>query len=286
MTQQQTSNNGNQPGRSWQPTRRQAVMGAGALAFVYFFQDGFKKIANDVKHSASLPPDSDKEPPRNRLVGPAATIPTALAQQVAVHIGKAMVDKIITDAGFKTGNAGLKKMGSTFTPEERREIEQKLLRAPATTLTTAFAKFSLAAPVIEELFFRSAPVTFINAWTKNPQWALGTIIAAGFAVAHNTYKDPNNGPNSLKLVGNWRFATDTVPLSHFIGGMFYWYLARYEGISHAALAHSLNNSVSFFDKARSAMQERRHVAAGETLDPGAAVFQLSMPMLPRAKAKS
>lgn len=88
-------------------------------------------------------------------------------------------------------------------------------------------------PIIEEALFRALPASFIDKNDKRNRWEIGIPTSLLFALAHNFKKEES---------GELQFAK-SVPTSQFMGGLFYWYLMREKGYSHATMAHSMNNAI-------------------------------------------
>jgi len=88
-------------------------------------------------------------------------------------------------------------------------------------------------PIIEEALFRALPSGFIDKNDKRSRWEIGIPTSLLFALVHNLKKEES---------GELQFAK-SVPISQFMGGLFYWYLMREKGYSHATMAHSMNNAI-------------------------------------------
>ena len=86
-------------------------------------------------------------------------------------------------------------------------------------------------PLFEEASFRLFPSLVIG--KKGKRWEVGVPISVIFALAHNLQKD--------KVSGGIKFNKEFVPLPQFLAGIYYWYLIRERGFSHAFLAHAFNN---------------------------------------------
>ncbi|MEK7074446.1 MAG: CPBP family glutamic-type intramembrane protease [Patescibacteria group bacterium] len=89
------------------------------------------------------------------------------------------------------------------------------------------------APVIEEAFLRALPSAFIDENDKKHRWDIGIPTSLLFALTHNFKKEESGELRFLKVV----------PINQFMGGLFYWYLMREKGYSHATMAHSINNAI-------------------------------------------
>ena len=94
-------------------------------------------------------------------------------------------------------------------------------------------KAGVLGPIIEEALFRALPAGFIDKNDKRSRWEIGIPTSLLFALAHN-FKEEESG--------ELQFAK-SIPISQFMGGLFYWYLMREKGYSHATMAHSMNNAI-------------------------------------------
>lgn len=92
----------------------------------------------------------------------------------------------------------------------------------------------ILGPVVEEALFRALPSRgLINKKDARHRWDIGIPTSLLFALGHNL---------KIEESGELRFIK-SVPVSAFMGGLFYWYLMREKGYSHAAIAHSMNNTI-------------------------------------------
>lgn len=95
-------------------------------------------------------------------------------------------------------------------------------------------------PIIEEIFFRAVPSEVLAGrkyrGSKEKRWEMGIPVSILFALAHNLEKD--------KLTDSMKLASfgEKIPLGQFIGGLFFWYLMREKGLSHAVIAHQVQNA--------------------------------------------
>lgn len=83
-------------------------------------------------------------------------------------------------------------------------------------------------PLIEEVLFRLIPAGF------GTDWSVGIPATIIFAGVHNIVEVDGKVVLDLK----------TIPVTQFMGGVFYWYLMKYKGLDHAILAHMQNNLVA------------------------------------------
>ena len=88
-------------------------------------------------------------------------------------------------------------------------------------------------PIIEEALLRALPSGFIDKNDKRTRWEIGIPTSLLFALFHNLKRE-NSG--ELQFV-------KSVPIGQFMEGLFYWYLMREKGFSHATMAHSINNAI-------------------------------------------
>lgn len=99
-------------------------------------------------------------------------------------------------------------------------------------------KDDVLKPILEEAAYRLIPSILLTGGLdvsqKSPgtRWDVGIPMTAVFALVHNAHHDEE---------GKFAFAKN-VPIDQFVSGLFYWYLMRERGFSHAAAAHVLNNS--------------------------------------------
>ncbi|MDQ5969043.1 MAG: hypothetical protein QG579_200 [Patescibacteria group bacterium] len=91
---------------------------------------------------------------------------------------------------------------------------------------------NVVGPFSEETMFRLVPSLFVG--SEGNKWGAGIPAAILFGLLHNVDKDS---------FGEIKF-NSTIPLSEFMGGIFYWYLIRHRGFDHAVLAHSINNTTA------------------------------------------
>lgn len=95
-----------------------------------------------------------------------------------------------------------------------QKMIEKLLKNPA----RMWALLTVIAPTVEEALFRYLPAALFG-----NSWLVGSISAGLFASAHGLKK---------------------LPLPQFIGGIWFWYLMKHRGISHAVIAHAVNNNTA------------------------------------------
>lgn len=114
------------------------------------------------------------------------------------------------------------------------------------SIPSVIAKGVVLAPLLEELIYRVAPSAYAWEDEGKMRWDIGIPSAAIFALVHNLKtdkeietSDDNRDQGSKDIPVQFEKA---VPVSQFMGGLFYWYLMRKRGYSHAVLAHSIHNS--------------------------------------------
>lgn len=106
-----------------------------------------------------------------------------------------------------------------------------------------FFRGTVVAGLVEEAIFRLQPSIELDTEQLQQQddpnyreryWGRGVYEAGVFAIAHNFYFEN----------GKLRFAK-TVPIEQFIAGIYFWYVMRERGFSHAAFSHAFNNTLCF-----------------------------------------
>ncbi len=112
--------------------------------------------------------------------------------------------------------------------------EEKILKYLKEKPIESLIEIGFLGPVFEESVFRALPSGFIDSKDKSCRWDVGIPVSAIFALVHNFDKNE---------FGNLKFEK-SIPLSQFMGGLFYWYLMREKGYSHAVLAHLMNNTMA------------------------------------------
>lgn len=134
-------------------------------------------------------------------------------------------------AHIALGHIGIENGNKNITPDE---LVKYLRDKPISTIF----EMGIAIPVLEEYAIRFLPSEIIAGPSKGHRWDVGIPMSALFALSHNLILK--------KEEEHWKFRIGkTIPLTQFMGGMFYWYLMRERGFEHAALAHSMNNGGSF-----------------------------------------
>ena len=94
-------------------------------------------------------------------------------------------------------------------------------------------------PLAEEVMFRNTLSKIAGIKTpgsNEKKWEVGIPVAVLFALAHNQQYDPETRKYSFQSL------KESIPIPHFIQGIFCWYLMREKGLDHAILAHSLHNT--------------------------------------------
>jgi len=183
----------------------------------------FDNIFNKELQEINLPKTEDSQPVdvnnNKNETSLGSYFDTFVKNAVLIHI-KGIANDVVKKAGFKVGNANVE------------EIKQQFRDAPIDTTIMVCA----IAPATEEALFRLIPSGFASLFSKDKNSAaigIGTASSLLFAFTHNIIKE--NG--KTKIAKN-------IPISHFLGGMFYWHLVRQKGFSHAVLAHSSNNAAA------------------------------------------
>lgn len=133
---------------------------------------------------------------------------------------------LLMTAAKLIGTHVLKKIGIEHSnPVTKEDIKKILTLNPKTILA-----YVIAYPVGEEAVFRLLPNLFLPKNGKM-RWDVGVPVSMLFAAIHNI-DDP--------VEGKW--FQKSIPLTQFVGSLFYWYLIRERGFSHSVLAHSINNA--------------------------------------------
>ena len=125
----------------------------------------------------------------------------------------------------------------------------------------------IKTPVQEEFAFRALPSACSKKLEVN--WTLGLIVALGFALAHNFQKKSdlsNPAKNSIAVDSDTTFSLKHFHLGAFLGGAYYWWLARTTGISSAIFAHAANNGIATLSDFRELCRVRKILQSGGSLD--------------------
>jgi len=95
--------------------------------------------------------------------------------------------------------------------------------------------------LIEEAVFRLIPSEYlagrVGKGSREKRWDIGIPMSAIFALGHNIQRK-----NSSDILPRFTSFKEFVPFSHFMSGVFYWYLIREKGYNHAFLAHAAHNA--------------------------------------------
>lgn len=92
---------------------------------------------------------------------------------------------------------------------------------------------AIAAPVLEEGFFRYVPSRILDALgIGETAWGVGVTTSTIFALVHNF----TPSPESKKFGFSKR-----IPAGQFLFGMYFWKMMRERGFSHAVLSHIVMN---------------------------------------------
>jgi membrane protease YdiL (CAAX protease family) len=140
-------------------------------------------------------------------------------EQGLMILAKLLVSKVFEQLKIAHGNKSLKS----------EELIQFLQEKPLEGLI----ELGFIGPAMEETIFRLLPSVLIG--KQGQRCDVGIPTSALFALIHNIEGDQLN---TLKLA-------KSIPIAQFLGGLFYWYLMREKGFSHAVLGHTINNSAYF-----------------------------------------
>jgi len=144
-----------------------------------------------------------------------------VVEQGLMMLAKKTANEIFEKLEIDHGNKGI----------TQEDLIKYLKEKPLTTLFRS----GILHPILEEAIFRALPVDkLIDKTDRRKRWDIGIPVSALFAFSHNFRNGENFGDLELYK---------SVPVSQFMGGLFYWYLMREKGFSHATMAHSMNNAV-------------------------------------------
>ena len=101
---------------------------------------------------------------------------------------------------------------------------QAASREYADQIFVLLALMCLIGPLTEELVFRG-PAALLNLFEVPTgfYWICGIVASLSFAAAHGL---------------------EMLPVTQFIGGLYYWWLTRERGLPYAIYGHMLNNALS------------------------------------------
>lgn len=111
--------------------------------------------------------------------------------------------------------------------------DEKLLEWLKEKPIEGIIKGGILDPACEEALFRALPSRFLDKSDRSHRWEIGIPVSVLFALMHNIGEDKFEGLKFHK----------SVPICQFTGGLFFWYLMREKGYSHAVLAHSIGNTI-------------------------------------------
>lgn len=109
-------------------------------------------------------------------------------------------------------------------PKKRKIHSEEIANKIKNHFISTMLEAAVFAPLIEEFIFRGLPSALADDITHNPNsmhWKTGIISSLIFAVLHDFGR---------------------IPLTQFIGGLFFWQLQRTKGFAHNALAHGTHNA--------------------------------------------
>jgi len=169
---------------------------------------------SDIKNS----PNDNKEPETKDKEKENSYTETMLAQSLLM-VAKVLAVSIFKKLKIEHGNKTLSE----------KELIDYLKAKPIELIIEG----GVLLPVVEEAIFRALPSSLIDNKNKSHRWDIGIPTSLIFALAHNIGVDEFEELEFKK----------SVPIAQFMGGLFYWYLMREKGYSHAVLAHSMNNII-------------------------------------------
>ena len=144
-------------------------------------------------------------------------------QQILVIGAEELVDSVLKKLGVGYGRESLSE----------EEITKYLKKNPI----EGIIKLGVLCSVVEETLFRLLPSSFIDRNSKSHRWDIGIPMSAIFALMHNI-EEVGFKEDKVEV----KFAKP-VPVSLFMAGLFFWYLMRERGYSHAVLAHFIHIAV-------------------------------------------
>lgn len=92
---------------------------------------------------------------------------------------------------------------------------------------------SSVIPAGEEFGFRLGPSANFADFSSSTRWDVGIPSSIVFALMHNLIKD-----NETK---GFKFTKESIPITQFFGGLFYWKIFRERGYWHSVVAHGVSN---------------------------------------------
>lgn len=96
----------------------------------------------------------------------------------------------------------------------------------------------VVGPELEERVLRGIPSSIVGKGigSREKRWDVGIPTSLLFALGHNL----NIDFKELKV--DFIPLKEFIPLTHFVSGVFYWYLMRERNLDHAVLAHRIHNA--------------------------------------------
>lgn len=149
----------------------------------------------NIKESVDLADTQKLEPKDNSFKK------TAI-EQILMMIAESVVNAVFKELGMRVGNQSLSA--------------EKLVEYLRDKPIIGLIKLGVLGPAIEEALFRALPDGFIDKNDRRRRWDIGIPTSILFALSHNLKREDS---------GELRFV-ESVPISQFMGGLFYWYLMR------------------------------------------------------------
>lgn len=217
-------------------SRRDAMKFLTGLSMLFASERGLgaSKNASDEKQSEDLGQLSKRDLPLKLSIGDVQSEVGNLHNSLKEkpYLNTAIESGLLTASKY-IGNKILKRLGipvGTWNSKYNKGTQEKSLSIREKI--EAGLIIGGIKPLTEEIMFRLLPSKFLAGKSKEIRWDIGIPTAAIFALRHTYGED---------ALGKLQFVK-TIPLSQFVGGLFYWYLMRQRGFSHAWLGHSVNNS--------------------------------------------
>lgn len=180
---------------------------------------------NNDHNDIDVPPTTAINSPIQHPTEPALQSPTV--QQSSTSHLETFIESVLMIIAKKIAMHVCNQFGiitDVKSPREHNKLLQKIREAPVETYIAS----GVFIPLVEELQFRLAPSLIVR--DSSSGTIVGVSSAALFAYNHVDEK--------------YFGITQVLPISQFMGGLFYWYLIRERGFDHSVLAHATNNVVA------------------------------------------
>jgi hypothetical protein len=167
---------------------------------------------------------------REFFTKPAKEYVQTSVETALLAVGELMFVKAAHEAGIRIGGRGV----------SREEINQLASLDLNRVLLSC-----LVYPMNETVLFQFFPSLEIDQTDKTKplhergklHMGVGAVSSLLFAAMHNFAQSKPGSASPITL------KTDSLPLPQFANGLFFWYLTRKRGVSHALLSHMEMNSI-------------------------------------------